>query len=252
MKIPFPTAKALVSVERQGVLDSWIIPLNDRQTVIEVPIKAKYAPNAWVSVTAMSAQSTVPHRYFAGDENDQNFPLVTMRRRLITVVDTTHRLEVDIRTDHDVYMPGDTVKVQLFSSPSGDNQLPVPVEVAVAVVDESVLDLLTDGTQDFDPHKGLFGFVQHRIGDFVLFTEAKSIESMGVSGSSIPRGSFGNARIRNDTQVLSYWNPSLRTDESGNASFEFEIGDRLTGMEDLGYRSNARRQIWSGDTLNKD
>ena len=49
MRTPFKDATALVTVEREGVLDAFVRTINRSDPVIEVPIKGSYAPNVFVS-----------------------------------------------------------------------------------------------------------------------------------------------------------------------------------------------------------
>ncbi len=50
VRMPFREATALVTVERQGVLTSFVTHIDGAKPVIEVPIVGSYAPNVFVSV----------------------------------------------------------------------------------------------------------------------------------------------------------------------------------------------------------
>ena len=53
VKLPFRSATALVTVEREGVLDSFVVPLSGKDPTVRLPIKSTYAPNVVVSVLAV-------------------------------------------------------------------------------------------------------------------------------------------------------------------------------------------------------
>ncbi|HET6470699.1 MAG TPA: MG2 domain-containing protein, partial [Pseudomonadales bacterium] len=53
VRMPFRSATALVTVEREGVISSFVTTLSGREPVVEVPIDAAYAPNVFVSVFAV-------------------------------------------------------------------------------------------------------------------------------------------------------------------------------------------------------
>ena len=53
VRMPFRAATALVTVEREGVIDGFVTPLSGRSPVVELPIKANYSPNIYVSVLAV-------------------------------------------------------------------------------------------------------------------------------------------------------------------------------------------------------
>ena len=50
VRMPFRQATALVTVEREGVIDSFVQQLSGNAPVIKVPLKGNYAPNVFVSV----------------------------------------------------------------------------------------------------------------------------------------------------------------------------------------------------------
>ncbi|MCB1179658.1 MAG: peptidase inhibitor, partial [Leptospiraceae bacterium] len=50
VKMPFSKATALVTVEREGVIDNYIKELSGKSPVVEIPIKGNYGPNVFVSV----------------------------------------------------------------------------------------------------------------------------------------------------------------------------------------------------------
>ena len=53
IRMPFNEATALVTVEREGILDAFVVPVSSEKPVIEVPIKKNYSPNVYVSVLAV-------------------------------------------------------------------------------------------------------------------------------------------------------------------------------------------------------
>ncbi|MGH8679688.1 MAG: MG2 domain-containing protein, partial [Burkholderiales bacterium] len=57
VRMPFRRATALVTVEREGVLDSFVQVLNGTNPVIRLPIKPAYAPNVYVSVLAVRGRT---------------------------------------------------------------------------------------------------------------------------------------------------------------------------------------------------
>jgi uncharacterized protein YfaS (alpha-2-macroglobulin family) len=53
IRMPFKNATTLVSVDREGVIDYYIKQISSANPTIEVPVKANYAPNVFVSVLAV-------------------------------------------------------------------------------------------------------------------------------------------------------------------------------------------------------
>jgi hypothetical protein len=56
---------ALITVEREGVVEAWVKRISGKKPVIEVPIKGSYAPNVFVSLLVVERPSawdqTNPH-----------------------------------------------------------------------------------------------------------------------------------------------------------------------------------------------
>ena len=79
----------------------------------------------------------------------------------VPVKDPYKELLVDIKPEKEVYKPGDEVRVDLQVSPRhlGAGEAPPPVELAVAVLDEAVFDLLLQGRQGL---RSLPGFLLPR------------------------------------------------------------------------------------------
>ena len=57
VRMPFRDATALVTIEREGVLDARVVPLSGTEPVIDVPILPAYAPNVFVSVLALRGRA---------------------------------------------------------------------------------------------------------------------------------------------------------------------------------------------------
>ena len=53
VKMPYQAATALVTVEREGVIDTYVRRLSRKDPFVEIPVKANYSPNAFVSVLAL-------------------------------------------------------------------------------------------------------------------------------------------------------------------------------------------------------
>ncbi len=60
VRMPFRDATALVTIEREGVIDRRVVRLSGREPVIEVPLKPEYCPNVFVSVLAVRGRLESP------------------------------------------------------------------------------------------------------------------------------------------------------------------------------------------------
>src|SRR5262249_37303057 len=53
VRVPFRQATALITVEREGILDTYVQKLSGSESFVEIPVRENYAPNVFVSVLAV-------------------------------------------------------------------------------------------------------------------------------------------------------------------------------------------------------
>lgn len=137
VRMPFRRATALVTLEREGILDAFVTRLDGRQPVLEVPVLASHAPNVFVSVLAVRGR-------IAGRAPDGLVDLDKPAFRLgieeLTVGRAAHRLDVAVSTDRAVYRDGDSARVAVeVRGPDGTPA--ATARIALAAVDEGLLAL---------------------------------------------------------------------------------------------------------------
>lgn len=227
VKNPFPGARALVTVERYGVLDHWIQTLDGNAPVIRVPIRPEYLPGVYVSVVAMSPRVEAPVK----EGVDLGKPSFRMGYATLRVNDPAREVAVEVKPQREQYRPGETVEVELRARPrrpSGE-----PVELAVAVLNEAVFDLIQSGTAYFDPLKGFTALDPLDLANYSLLTRLVGRQKFEKKGAN-PGGDGGaDLALRSVEQFVAYWNPSLRTDAQGRARVQFKLPDNLTGWRVL-------------------
>lgn len=229
VKNPFPGAKALVTIERYGVIKSWVTTLRSNLEVIEFPIEPDFVPGFYASVVVMSPRVQTPPE--AG-QVDLGKPAFRMGYTRIGVSDLYKQLDVKVTPKKQQYKPRDKVSVEIVAR-TKQGKVPKDLEFAVTVLDEAVLDLLLQGADTFDPHKGLNGFDSLEVRNLNLIKQLVGIQKFEKKGAS-PGGDGGlDPRLRSLFKFVSYWNPSLRPDAKGRAKIEFEVPDNLTGWRVL-------------------
>jgi uncharacterized protein YfaS (alpha-2-macroglobulin family) len=229
IKNPYPGAKALITVERYGVIDSFVQTLNGSTPVIDLPIKPDYLPGFYLSVVVVSPRVEKP---LGEGQVDLGKPTFRMGYVTVPVKDPYKEMAVTARTDRDVYRPRDKVTVTLHAEPRMKDKKE-PVELAVAVLDESVLDLVAGGASAFDPYNGFYSLDGLDLSNYSLLTRLIGRQKFEKKGAN-PGGDGGaDLQIRDLFKFVAYWNPSIKADEKGNASFTFDAPDNLTGWRVL-------------------
>lgn len=219
-----PGSSALVTVERLGILDQWVTELEGSHDVIDIPIRDVYAPIVRATVTVTTTNSSTKPRTFLASDEQEKFPNSWVRSVELRVKDPTRVLDVQINTDREIYEPGEKVKVSVaVNGQSSSGKSPMS-ELAIAVVDQGVLEVSEQGIGHFDPVQGILESMNIDIVRYWLLSEGnRSIGRRGFDFSTI-----GDQTPRSDEDLTSFWMPNLETDSDGTARFEFEIGDRLT------------------------
>ena len=223
---PFPGARALITVERYGVLTHWVQPLEGSTPVIEVPVEADYLPGFYLSVLVTSPRVDAP----LGDGNvDLGKPTFRLGYVTVPVKDVYKEIDVAVTTDREVYKPRDTVRARIMAAPRHGAE-GEPIELAVAVIDEAVFDLNSSGRSYYDPYEGFNTLDDLDLNNYTLLSLLVGRQKFEKKGASPGGGGDADGRnLRNLFKFVSYWNPSLVPDADGIAEIEFPLPDNLTG-----------------------
>ena len=209
---PFPGAKALVTVERYGVLDRWVKTLEHSAEVIEVPVLPDYLPGFYISVMVMSPRVEKP---LGPGGEDLGKPAFRIGYAQLEVKDQFKEIEVQCRTDKEVYKPRETVKLEFEARPKNlsPGEPAPPMELAVAVLDESVFDLLRQKRGAFDPYGGFYKLEDLDLVNYNLIMQLVGREKLEKKGGSPAAAAGFDLGMRSVFKFVSYWNPSIRVDE---------------------------------------
>lgn len=243
VKNPYPGAKALITVERYGVIDSFVQTFDNSTPMIELPIKPDYLPGFYLSVVITSPRVEKP----LGEGNvDLGKPAIRMGYVSVPVKDPYKEIAITSTTDRAVYKPRDKVTVKLHAEPRMKDRKE-PIELTVAVLDESVFDLITGGKANFDPYAGFYKLESLDLRNYSLLTRLIGRQKFEKKGAN-PGGDGGaDLSMRSVFKFVSYWNGALKTDANGNATISFDAPDNLTGWRILAIASTPTDRFGLGD-----
>lgn len=245
LKNPFPGAKALVTIERYGVIDSFVTTLEGSTPVIEFPVKSDYMPGFYMSVVAVSPRVEAPPA--EEGQVDLGKPSFRMGYVTVPVKDPVKEMQVDVTIAQEVYRPRDKVRVDLVAVPKTPTEKSQPTEIAIAVLDEAVFDLIANGRLAFDPYEGFYGLDGLDLRNYSLMSRLVGRQKFEKKGAN-PGGDGGaDIDMRTLFKYVSYWNPSVPVDEKGAASIEFEAPDNLTGWRVLALATTPGDRLGLGE-----
>jgi hypothetical protein len=247
---PFPGAKALVTVERYGVLERWVKTLESSAEVIDVPVLPDYLPGFYVCVMVMSPRVEKP---LGPGGEDLGKPVFRMGYAQLEVKDQFKEIEVKCKTDREVYKPRETVKLEFEARPKNlpPGEPAPPVEIAVTVLDESVFDLLKQKRGAFDPYDGFYTLEDLDLVNYNLIMQLVGREKLEKKGGSPAAAAGFDLGMRSVLKFVSYWNPSVPVDGEGKARVEFELPDNLTGWRVLAMAVTPEDRMGLGESTFK-
>ncbi|EFK07307.1 conserved hypothetical protein [delta proteobacterium NaphS2] len=230
IKNPFPGARALVTIERYGVLRHWVQTLEGSTPTISFNVTQNEAPGFYLSVVVISPRVEKPP--LKPGEVDLGKPTFRMGYVKTGVFDPGTELKVDVTPEHKSYKPGSRVTVKLKAKIT-EKAASAPVELAVVVLDESVFDMIAKGSDYFNPHKGFYALDALDMENFSLLMGLVGRRKFEKKGADTGGGGGADISLRSVFKFVGYWNPSIITDKEGNASFSFDAPDNLTGWRVL-------------------
>jgi alpha-2-macroglobulin len=229
VKNPYPGAKALITIERFGVIDHFMQTLDSSTPIIEFKVKPDYVPGFYLSVVIVSPRVEQP---LGEGQLDLGKPTFRMGYVTVPVSDPYKEMLITSKSDKDVYKPRDKVTVTLHAEPRAKDK-DEPIELTVVVLDESVLALVTGGTNYFDPYQGFYKLDSLDLRNYSLLTRLVGRQRFEKKGAN-PGGDGGiDVSMRSLFKFVGYWNAGLKTDKDGNATISFEAPDNLTGWRVL-------------------
>ena len=226
VKSPYEKARALVTLERDGILKQWQTVLVGSAPEIPIPIAEEHLPNVFVSVVLL--QGRLPVRQSPAETDDVGRPSFKIGYVHLPVDAGTQHLQVSVSAEREIYRPGDSVTVTL-SLRDERGARPARGEAVVSVADAGVLNLI--GYSLPDPFESFFGPRSLAVSTSETIAHLVEQRSYGEKGEDVGGGgglALAGIPMRGDFRFTAYWNPSVVTDDSGMATVRFKLPDNLT------------------------
>jgi uncharacterized protein YfaS (alpha-2-macroglobulin family) len=236
VRMPFRAATALVTVEREGILSSFVTHLKGNAPIVRIPIEPGYAPDVFVSVLAVRGRvrHAAPGAAKPGTRDitglvDLTKPAYRLGTTEIRVGWRPHRLMVDVEPQQKVYRIRDQVAVRIHVRTADGHPLPPGGEVAIAAVDEALLDLGPNPSW-----KLLDAMMNERA--LEVWTSTAQMQVVGkrhYGRKAVPAGGGGGReldRARNLFNSLLFWRPRVPLDAQGDATVSIPLNDSLSSF----------------------
>ncbi|UCF37518.1 MAG: alpha-2-macroglobulin [Acidobacteriota bacterium] len=242
VRMPFREATALVTIEREGITDSFITKLSGREPVLEVPVKPEYAPNAFISVLVVRGR--------VGDVQptaivDLGKPAYKLGLGEIQVDWKAHELRVSVESSQEVYRVGDEAAVEVAVTAADGGALPKDAEIALAVVDEGLLELLPNPTWDL--LDAMMGRRRHGVKTSTAQMHVVGKRHFGLK--ALPDGGGGGKQSTRELfDTLLLWKGRVNLDSSGRARIPILLNDSITSFRAVAVATAEADRFGTGST----
>jgi uncharacterized protein YfaS (alpha-2-macroglobulin family) len=249
VKSPYEKAKALVTIERELVIESQVLEIQGSSSRIEIPIKPEYMPNVFVSVLLIQGRTEQSR---ADERQDIGKPSFKMGYVKLSVSPFEKMLKVDIARDKKDYKPKE--KVSLSFKVRDSKNAAVKACLSLAVVDVGVLNLI--GYQTPDPFGRFYGEKPLSIQTSETRLHVVGRREYGEKGEDTGGGgekmlaaspALTEVELRGDFKSTAFWNPSLITNDQGEAGVTFELPANLTSFRVMAVAQTADSEFGRGD-----
>lgn len=224
LRMPFRSATVLVTVEREGILDTFVRRISAQDPTITVPMKANYAPNVFVSALAVRGR-------VAGVQPtalvDLGKPAYKLGIAPVRVGWTAHELKVEVVSDKAVYKVRERASVRVKVTRADGKPLPAGAEIALAAVDAGLLELKPNDS---------WKLLEAMMGERGLQVQTSTAQMQVVGKRHFGRkavahgGGGGRGASRELFDTLLLWQGKVKLDARGEAQVQVPLNDSLTSF----------------------
>jgi uncharacterized protein YfaS (alpha-2-macroglobulin family) len=210
-------ARVLIHIERGNETIETIEKTLDGSP-LTLKVKPWYAPNIVVNVVQMigTNKSTSPRK-------EPRFLVGYGQAEISTAM---HSMQIDIKTDKEVYKPNEEVKLTLTAKDSKGN--PVDARISLGVIDEALMAM-------YDAKKEPIPYFFNKLGTSIAnYTNMKllyqSLKAFANNGSKWGGGAWGKASfsvIRDDLEDIAFRRGAIYS-TWGKAEVTFRLPENLT------------------------
>ena len=225
--------QAWLTIERDTLIEQRVVTLEGGSAVLDLPITPLYAPNVYVTITAVKPV----------DRDDPDNPYADIRLGIVELEVAPEQLALNVALTPraERFTPGETVTYDILVTDYLG--APVTAEISLALVDLAVLTLREDNAPPIldafyapQPYRSQIGsglFVTGEGLEPEIPLEGGGLGGGGGDGMAeaalgmLPQDEDDDA-VRRDFPDTAFWRASVQTDANGRASVDVPLPDSLT------------------------
>jgi uncharacterized protein YfaS (alpha-2-macroglobulin family) len=232
--------KALVTLERSGVIEAQVVEFTGSSETIEIPVAAAHIPNIFVGVVIVK-----------GVDETNPFPATRVGYVKLAVDTAEKELSIDVQPSSDVVRPGDTVTYTLTVRDSNGDPV-AGAETSLALVDKAVLVLA--GNYGMEQKLVDIFYYQRPLGvntgSLIVINKDRVSQQLAEGGKGGGGGGGdGGPEVREELADTAYWRADAVSDENGVIEFSVTLPDNLTTWTLTAKAVTADTRV--GETMNE-
>ena len=266
VRMPFRAAQALVTVEREGVLSSFVTQLSGASPVVEVKLPASYAPNVYVSVMAVRGRVKGGSLWLSDLARDWNLPFFSQDAASpsatvdlgkpsyriglakIKVGWEGHQLAVALKPDKQRYGVRETATVTVAVK-GPDGRPASSADVAFVAVDEALLQLMPN--RSWDVLSAMMGERNLEVATSTAQMQVVGKRHFGkkavAAGGGGGAGDASGVNRENFKPVL-LWQGHVALDANGEAKVAVPLSDALSSFKLVAVATDGAQLFGTGET----
>ncbi len=266
VRMPFREATALVTVEREGVLSSFVTHLEGRNPVVEVKMPGSYAPDIFVSVMAVRGRvqggfwdwltdfgamlGIVAKNEPAPEATalvDLSKPAYRLGIAKVKVGWDAYRLGVTVKADRERYAARDVAQVDVDVK-TPDGKPAASADVAFVAVDQALLQLAPN--ESWDVLSAMMG--ERSLSVLTSTAQTQVVGKRHYGKKAVEAGGGGGGDLsglnRENFQPVLLWKGRVALDANGHARVPVTLNDALTSFKLVAIATDGAQLFGTGET----
>ncbi len=265
VRMPFRSATALVTVEREGVLTHFVTELSGKDPVVEVKMPGSYAPDVFVSVLAVRGRVTPGFWDWLSGIGawlglmqkaepappataliDLAKPAYRLGIAKVKVGWEGHRLDVAVKADRPRYAARDTAQVDITVT-RPDGKPAASADVAFIAVDQALEQLAPNSSTDV--LSAMMG--ERALSVLTATAQTQVVGNRHFGKKAVIAGGDGGegaatALNRENFQPVLLWRGRVALDVRGRARVPVVLNDALTAFRLVAVATDGAALFGSG------
>lgn len=244
---PRPVKHCLVALEKADILEYRVLDVRATKDGYQFKAESSHQPNVFFSVIAPSGRDAFP---VYANQTDSALPKVYYGYADVGVRSDLKTLKLDIQSESPDLKAKPGEKKSITFHVFDESAKGVATEMAVCVVDEAVLALTRYATPELGPltrfNVPLAVFSGDLRENLVSQDILKRISTRPIAGGGLGVGELSPA-LRKDFRPVAFYDPAVRTDDSGKAAIDFQLPDTMTSYRVFAVVCDKGSGFVSGD-----